>query len=245
MPKQEVSTQIELSPPQELQNTSQSLTPLEILNLAVQKGADINTIERLVALQERMLSKQAEAEFNSALNHVQDKIKHVAPDLLNKQTSSKYASYPALDKVVRPLYIAEGFSLSFDTGDAPQPEMVRVLCYCSHASGHTRMYKVDMPADGKGAKGGDVMTRTHATGAAMSYGMRYLLKYIFNVAIGEDDRDGNATNGELQEKLEWIANASSKEELTRLYKEAYQQFEEIPSAIKAIVAARKAKAEEF
>jgi hypothetical protein len=49
-----------------------------------------------------------------------------------------------------------------------------------------------MPADGKGAKGGDVMTKTHATGAAMSYGMRYLLKMIFNVAIGEDDKDGNA-----------------------------------------------------
>ena len=48
-----------------------------------------------------------------------------------------------------------------------------------------------MPADGKGAKGGDVMTKTHATGAAVSYGMRYLLKMIFNVAVGEDDTDGN------------------------------------------------------
>jgi hypothetical protein len=49
-----------------------------------------------------------------------------------------------------------------------------------------------MPADGKGAKGGDVMTKTHAAGSAMSYGMRYLLKMIFNVAVGEDDDDGQA-----------------------------------------------------
>ncbi len=49
-----------------------------------------------------------------------------------------------------------------------------------------------MPADGKGAKGGDVMTKTHATGAAASYGARYLLKGIFNIAVGDDDRDGNA-----------------------------------------------------
>lgn len=35
------------------------------------------------------------------------------------------------------------------------------------------------------------MTKTHAVGAGLSYGMRYLLKMIFNVAIGEDDRDGN------------------------------------------------------
>jgi hypothetical protein len=54
-----------------------------------------------------------------------------------------------------------------------------------------RRYQADMPADGKGAKGGDVMTKTHATGSGMSYGMRYLLKMIFNVAVGEDDTDGN------------------------------------------------------
>jgi hypothetical protein len=50
-----------------------------------------------------------------------------------------------------------------------------------------------MPADGKGAKGGDVMTRTHAAGSAFSYGQRYLLKLIFNIATGEDD-DGNAAS---------------------------------------------------
>ena len=32
--------------------------------------------------------------------------------------------------------------------------------------------------------------KTHAVGAGMSYGMRYLLKMIFNIAIGEDDDDG-------------------------------------------------------
>ena len=68
---------------------------------------------------------------------------------------------------------------------------MRVLCYVSHSAGHTRTYQCDMPADGKGAKGNDVMTKTHAAGSAASYGMRYLLKMIFNIAIGEDDTDGN------------------------------------------------------
>ena len=73
----------------------------------------------------------------------------------------------------------------------PYPDHVRVVCYVGHVGGHSRAYHVDMPADGKGAKGGDVMTKTHAVGAGMSYGMRYLLKMIFNIAIGEDDDDGN------------------------------------------------------
>jgi hypothetical protein len=55
-----------------------------------------------------------------------------------------------------------------------------------------------MPADGKGAKGGDVMTKTHAAGSAKSYGKRYILKDVFNVAIGEEDNDGNGA-GKPQE----------------------------------------------
>ena len=31
----------------------------------------------------------------------------------------------------------------------------------------------------------------------MSYGMRYLVKMIFNVSIGDDDDDGNAAGGRL------------------------------------------------
>jgi hypothetical protein len=48
-----------------------------------------------------------------------------------------------------------------------------------------------MPADGKGAKGGDVMTKTHATGAALTYGRRYALLMAFNLVVGEPDNDGN------------------------------------------------------
>ena len=49
-----------------------------------------------------------------------------------------------------------------------------------------------MPADGKGAKGGDVMTKTHAAGAAVTYGRRYLLGMIFNITTITKDDDGNS-----------------------------------------------------
>ena len=106
----------------------------------------------------------------------------------NKQTKSKYADYAKLDQVLRPIYTKHGFALSFDT-EAAQSGVV-VVAHVSR-SGFSRDYKIPMPTDGKGPQGGDVMTKTHATGAAMTYGMRYLLKMIFNVAIGEDDNDGN------------------------------------------------------
>lgn len=88
---------------------------------------------------------------------------------------------------------------------------MRVLCYVSHREGHTRTYKADMASDGKGAKGGDVMTKTHATGSAFTYGQRYLLKMIFNVAVGEDDDGNGASGGTITE--------AQKNELVRLLQE--------------------------
>ena len=152
---------------------------------------DVDKLDRLMAMAERLQAKRNEQAFNQAMADVQAKMKRVRADASNPQTRSKYASYAALDRELRPIYTDGGFALSFDTGEAPQPDMVRVICYVTHDSGFSRTYHVDMPADGKGAKGGDVMTKTHATGSAMSYGMRYLLKLIFNVAVGEDDDDGN------------------------------------------------------
>jgi hypothetical protein len=151
----------------------------------------VDKIERLAALWERAEARRAESAFNAAMSKAQKAMRPVAADASNPQTHSRYASYEALDCALRPIYTEHGFALSFDTGETPLPEHVRMLCYATHDGGHSRTYHIDMPSDGKGAKGGDVMTKTHATGSAASYGMRYLLKMIFNVAVGEDDDDGN------------------------------------------------------
>ncbi len=158
------------------------------------QSVDIDKMERLLAMQERVHARNAEAEFNIAMNAAQSEMRPISADANNPQTRSKYATFAKLDSALRPIYTRHGFSLSYDEGDSPKPEHVRVLCYVAHVGGHTRTYHRDMPADGKGAKGGDVMTKTHAAGAAGSYGARYLLKGIFNVAVGEDDRDGNTVD---------------------------------------------------
>lgn len=164
---------------------------------------DMDKMERLLLMYERIKARDAETAFNEALVECQRQVGRIAADAYNSQTKSNYPTYAKLDKVLRPIYTERGFAISYDTADTDKPDTVRVVAYVSRGA-HTRTYKVDMPADGKGAKGGDVMTKTHATGAAMSYGMRYLLKGIFNVAIGEEDTDGNL--GGMPEQLiaEWI-----------------------------------------
>lgn len=182
---------------------SDSAAVLSIISRAVSDPAvDIEKMERLLALHTSMAAKQAEAQFNASMSAAQAEMGRVSADAHNPQTRSRYATYAAIDRALRPIYTTHGFSLSFDTGKEAPDGFVRVTAYVSHSGGHTREYGAQMPADGKGAKGGDVMTKTHAFGAATSYGMRYLLKQIFNVAIGEDDTDGNTSNGVADA---WIA----------------------------------------
>lgn len=162
-----------------------------IERMALNPSVNVETIERMMAMRERMEAQQNEREFNAKMALAQAEMRPVAADASNPQTKSKYASYPALDRALRPVYTKVGFALSFNTDPGAPENYVRVLCDVTNC-GHTRRYQIDMPADGKGAKGGDVMTKTHATGSAVSYGMRYLLKMVFNIAVGEADDDGNA-----------------------------------------------------
>jgi hypothetical protein len=155
-------------------------------------AVDIDKLQRLMEMREKIERQTAERSFNASMRAAQSEMRPVAADAANPQTRSRYATYAALDRALRPVYTKHGFALSFDEADSPKPDHIRVLCYVTHDAGFSRTYHKDMPADGKGAKGGDVMTKTHATGAAASYGARYLLKGIFNVAVGDDDRDGNA-----------------------------------------------------
>jgi len=153
-------------------------------------NVDIVKMKELFAMRKEIAAEIAETAFNNAMNACQAEMTPIATDAVNPQTRSKYASYGKLDGKLRPIYTRHGFSISFNEGKSEQADHVLVLAYVSNA-GHTRLYQADMPADGKGAKGGDVMTKTHAVGAAKSYGKRYLLKDIFNIAIGEEDKDGN------------------------------------------------------
>lgn len=174
----------------------ESATLFQIIERASRDPAvDIDKLERLIAMQERVQKNRAQLEFDNAMADAQEGMKAIRADLSNSQTKSNYASYAQLDKAIRPIYSRHGFAVTFNTGDAPKDEL-RVLATVSHRGGHRQEYKLDMPADGKGAKGGDVMTRTHATGAAASYGQRYLQKLIWNLAVGDVDDDGNGASGD-------------------------------------------------
>jgi hypothetical protein len=161
-------------------------------------------LDKLMEMQERILNRQAEMEFNSAMRSCQAELEPVRRDATNEQTNSKYTLLETLNAAIVPVYTRHGFSLSFGTADSPLPEHYRVTCLVSHIGGHSRPYHADVPADLTGLKGNPNKTRTHAFGSTMSYGRRYLTLLIFNVSLKEDD-DGNKAGQETVSE-EQIAN---------------------------------------
>jgi hypothetical protein len=224
------------------------VTTLALMQIALERG-QVEQLEILQRMHFKELEETAKLDFNEAMNAVQMELGRVAPNMSNTQTKSRYATYDKLDAVLRPIYTKHKFSLSFSTDPSvsPEIEMVRVVCHVSRGR-YTRVYYYDMPADGKGAKGGDVMTKTHARGSAGSYGMRYLLKMIFNIAIGEDDDDGNGAEPvkpveDLNERLEWIGNCSTIGELHKIFYAAVKVAKDANNyeAIRRLTAAKDAK----
>ena len=175
------------------QSSGEIMTPMAMIDRALTSGATPETLGKLMDLQERWEASRAKKTYDEAMKLAQSEMRPVLMNANNDQTKSRYATYEALDSAIRPIYTRHGFTLSFNTADCPLEGHVRIVCEVA-CGGHSTFPHIDMPADGKGAKGGDVMTKTHATGAAITYGRRYLLGMIFNITTTKDD-DGNGASG--------------------------------------------------
>lgn len=236
----------------ERMHPSTQLTPIQMAYQLIHAGHDLAAVKEMIEFGKTLEADAAEKAFNNAMAAAQKDMGVVATNMSNSQTRSRYADYAQLDKALRPIYTKHGFALSFNDGEGAPEGWVRIICHVTN-SGHTRTYHKDMPADGKGAKGNDVMTKTHAVGAAQSYAMRYLLRMIFNVAVGEGDTDGNmpAETGE-------VITDAQRDQLLKLIEEVgggvdvfcryfkIQAVADLPAsqfqrAVKAVEAKRKAQ----
>ena len=72
---------------------------------------DIDKLDRLLLMRERENARVAEQTFNAAMAAAQAEMEPIRFDSSNDQTRSRYASYAALDRTVRPIYTRHGFAL--------------------------------------------------------------------------------------------------------------------------------------
>lgn len=176
----------------ELAVVSESTALISVIERAARDpNIDIDKMERLLAMQEKVFAKNAEADFNAAMSACQAEMPQIVPRSSNEQTNSMYAALEEIDRGARPIYTRHGFALSFGTTDCPLEGCFRQTCIVTHRGGHSRQYQADLPSDMTGIKGNPNKTGVQAFGSTMSYGQRYMTKLVFNIVVGGEDNDGN------------------------------------------------------
>ena len=164
-----------------------------IAAMASDPNVDVAKFKALVELQQSILAQQAEAEYNRAMSLAQADMEPIVRDANNSHTRSKYATLERIDAAIRPIYTRHGFALS--SNSEPIPNGVRVLCEVTHSAGHKKLHKLEGALDTAGAKGASNKTDIQGLGSSITYLRRYLTIMIFNLALTNEDDDGNKAGG--------------------------------------------------
>ena len=162
------------------QHPQNSLMPVLEKALA-NPSADMSIIEKMLDAQERMMTKQAEIDFNQAMSRLQPKMPMIGK--ASKGHNTKYAKYEEIEEKIRPLYTAEGFSISYNSKRTDQGTLY--IGKLSHVGGHHQTAEMLLPADTSGSK-----NAIQAVGSTMTYARRYLLCMLLNVITCNEDFDG-------------------------------------------------------
>lgn len=208
----------------------------------------VDKIKALWEMQIQAEDREAEKAFDAAMIDAQDEVQALAWDKVNREKDSRHASYPKIDRMLRPIRKKHGFTMSWDTEPGPTAEMAVLCCDVSHKGGHRRRYRTPMPIDGQGPKGGGVMTKPQAVNAGTSYGMRNLAKMIWNIPIlvDKEDTDGNIPYETITEEQAADLRALAEETKSDLKKFCnyykIDSLEQLPaSAYKSAVSAFEKK----
>jgi len=167
-----------------------------IQQVALNPSIDVEKLRAVMDMKMEMFNRGAEIEFNAAMARAQNEMEPVVRTAHNKQTNSKYAVLENIIEQLSPIWTRHGFALSFGTGDCPTEGYYRVECELTHSAGHSKHYHADLPTDMTGIQGSVNKTGIHGFGSTMSYGRRYLVCMVFNVAVKTEDDDGNAADPE-------------------------------------------------
>lgn len=182
-----------------MSNALTTATPLSLLQVAIDKNLDTDKLEKLMQLQERWQANEAKVAFSEAMAACQADMPAIIKDSTNTQTGSDYASFEAINRLIKPVYTKHGFSLSFGEESATD-KGVTSYCECRHASGHVERTRLFLPLDGVGLAGKKSMTDIHAKVSTMTYARRTLTKLVFAIAEAGDDQDGNLPQGTITEE---------------------------------------------
>lgn len=167
-----------------------------ISRAASDPNTDVDKLERLMGLYERITDRSAKEAYAAALADMQPELPVIEEKgaIKNNQQAvqSTYARWEDINDAIRPVLHKYGFALSFRPGRDPQG-LVTVTGVLSHRQGHSEEATFTLPIDSSGSKNG-----VQAIGSSMSYGQRYTAKALLNLTSRlKEDRDDDGQGAVL------------------------------------------------
>lgn len=159
-----------------------------ISRAAADPTCDIDKLERLMAMHERMQARDAEAEFNAAMAAMQSDIPSIAERgaiVVNGQKRSDYATFEDINDVIKPIMQVHGFAITFKVENVAAG--LSVTGILMHRAGHRESTTMLLPLDTSGSK-----SAVQAVGSSTSYGKRYVMSALLNLTTRGEDDDGHA-----------------------------------------------------
>lgn len=237
-------------PKQEL-TPAADITPMTMLNMAVQQNADLDKLEKLMTLQERWEANEARKDYVSALSAFKGNPPSVTKNKragfdskrTGVRTEYEYATLPQVVRVIAPALSEHG--LSHNWAVAQNENRISVTCNLTHESGHSESVTLSAPADDSGSK-----NSIQSIGSTVTYLERYSLLAITGLATDDMDDDGGGGGKSETLSEEQLADLESLMEVVAADRAKFlewlnvDQLEDLrseyyPRAVKALEQKRK------
>lgn len=173
-------------------------TPSYLLQMAVQQGADLDKLERLMALQERWEANEARKAYTLAMNEFKatpiEILKRKLVGYKTKQGGVVGYSHAELSDVTEAIGPAMAkHQLSYRWNVAQANGLITVECIVTHSLGHSEKISMSAPPDTSGQK-----NAIQQTASAVTYLQRYTLLAITGMSTKgmDDDGDGAGDDGD-------------------------------------------------
>ena len=153
---------------------------------ALNPDVDIDKMERLLQMQERVMDRQAMMAYSTAMAAMQTELPSI--EERGQTNNGFYATLEDIVDTVRPIMQKHGFAVSFRI--QTQERGIQVTGVLMHKDGHREETSMLLPADMSGNK-----NAVQAFGSSTSYGKRYVLSALLNITTRGQDDNGNAAGG--------------------------------------------------
>lgn len=165
------------------------VTPMQMLQLAMERGADLDRLQQLMDLQQRWEANEARKAFVAAMAAFKAdpptvrKARHVSYTTSKGTTEYDHATLADVCDAATQGLAKVGISHRWDV--AQEKGLITVTCILTHQQGHSESVCMTTLADESGGK-----NAIQAIASAVTYLQRYTLLAITGLAARDMDDDG-------------------------------------------------------